>query len=158
MKSKLSIAIVILCIVGAIFSGISLRNHYSTSPTGYCDLDETFNCDLVNRSIYARFAGVPVALIGLVGYLSLIALSFFSGRRVDIVRLLASMGGLGFALHLAYIEARILAVWCLLCIASLIAIGGIFVLSAVAVWRNGRSRRADPPRTELSHDERPDEA
>lgn len=135
MKNGLRIATAILCVAGAALSAVSLQNHFSASQTGYCDLNEIFNCDLVNRSIYARFMGVPVALIGLVGYLLLGGLTVFPGRASDRMRLGASFAGLSFASYLAYIEARVLAVWCILCIGSLIAITGIFILSVFGVAR-----------------------
>lgn len=143
MKNGLSVAVVILCIIGAVLSGVSLRNHYSTSTTDYCDLNETFNCDLVNRSSYSRFMGVPVALIGLMGYVSLFAVSMIPGSALVKLRLVTSFVGLGFALYLAYIEAYVLAVWCLLCIGSLVAITGIYVLSIVAFVRTRSSITAD---------------
>src|SRR5207244_11919859 len=40
-----------------------------------CDFGETFNCDMVNRSVYSVVMGVPVALIGVVGYLALLAMA-----------------------------------------------------------------------------------
>ncbi|MDT8067047.1 MAG: vitamin K epoxide reductase family protein [Terriglobia bacterium] len=141
MKNKLTIAIVLLCCAGGILSGVSLWNHYSASATEYCDLSEMFNCDLVNRSIYSVFMGVPVALIGLLGYVFLAAVSFLSNRWWQVVRLLASLVGFGFALYLAYIEARVLVVWCLLCIGSMISIGSIFVLSVFPVWKRSKSGR-----------------
>ena len=56
-------------------SGLSLHSHYATSATDYCDLTTMFNCDLVNRSVYSEFFGVPVALIGLLGYFLLFGLT-----------------------------------------------------------------------------------
>jgi uncharacterized membrane protein len=139
MKNGLTIAVLALCIVGAVLSAVSLHNHYGTSKTEYCDLDETFDCDLVNRSIFSKFMGIPVALIGLIGYAFLFAVSVVRGRAFAALRLVASFAGLVFALYLAYIEARVLAVWCLLCISSLIAIAGIHGLSIVAVARKEQS-------------------
>ncbi|HVN18685.1 MAG TPA: vitamin K epoxide reductase family protein [Dongiaceae bacterium] len=123
------------CLGGGILSTLSLRNHYSTDPTGYCDLNATFNCDFVNRSSFSEFRGVPVALIGLLGYVLLFALSMPAGKWVARFRFAASVIGVGFALYLAYIEAYVLAVWCLLCIGSLMMISAITVLSGMAAWR-----------------------
>jgi uncharacterized membrane protein len=133
------------CLVGGTLSAVSLRNHYSTSATGYCDLSATFNCDFVNRSTFSEFRGVPVALVGLLGYLLLLVLSARVGRSVTVVRFAAAIIGLGFALYLAYIEAYVLAVWCLLCIGSLAMISAITMLAGVAVWkikRNGTETNA----------------
>jgi uncharacterized membrane protein len=123
------------CLVGGILSAVSLHNHYNTSATGYCDLSATFNCDFVNRSTFSEFRGVPVALVGLLGYLLLLMLSARAGRWVTVLRFAAAIIGLGFALYLAYIEAYVLAVWCLLCIGSLAMISAITMLAGVAVWQ-----------------------
>ncbi len=119
------------CLIGAVLSAFSLRAHYSTSTTEYCALDETFNCDYVNRSSYSKLLGVPVALIGLLGYLLLFGISFRRDRLFATFRFAASIVGLGFALYLTYIEAYVLLTWCLLCIGSLIAIATITILSGV---------------------------
>jgi uncharacterized membrane protein len=135
MKNMLRVMVIIFCLVGAGLSAVSLRNHYSTAPTGYCALDETFDCDLVNHSVYSRFLGMPVALIGLMGYLALFAMTLWRDRFIARLRAAAAWIGLGFALYLTYIEAHVLAVWCLLCIGSLIAISGIAVVSTVALFQ-----------------------
>ncbi len=142
MKNRGAVAYTLmgLCVAGAVLSAISLHAHYSTSPTSYCDLDQMFNCDLVNRSIFSRFWGVPVALIGLGGYVLLFLASLSRNRLVNALRFVAALVGLGFALRLAYIEARVLQVWCLLCIGSLAAITAITILAGVGL-RRGRSGR-----------------
>ncbi len=127
-----------LCVVGAGLSVLSLRSHYATSVTDYCDLNETFNCDLVNRSTFSTVYGVPVALVGLVGYVLLFALSWRTSRWMANVRFAAAIAGTAFAVYLAYIEAHVLAVWCLLCIGSLACISGIALLSGVDVIRTMR--------------------
>jgi hypothetical protein len=47
--------------------------------------------------------------------------------------LIASVAWLGLALYLTYVEAFVLAVWCILCLSSLSLIFTITVLSAVLV-------------------------
>lgn len=131
--------IVIFCFVGMGLSALSLHNHYSTDPTDYCALDETFNCDLVNRSVYSRFLSVPVALIGLLGYVTLLAFLFWRDRTVSMLRTFAAWIGLGFSLYLTYIEDRVLGVWCLLCIGSLFAILVITAGFSVDLWKQRRS-------------------
>ncbi len=133
---KLAIAIVVLALAGIALSAVSTVNHYRTDPTSYCDFSGEFNCDIVNRSIYSRFPteshhAVPVAVIGLAGYIALAVLAFFRGKIAKALLLLAALGGLGFSLYLTYIEARVLHVWCILCLGSLAAIALITVLAAV---------------------------
>jgi uncharacterized membrane protein len=87
----------------------------------------------VNRSEYSTFAGVPVALIGILGYVVLLAFATFYREKAETPGiLLAGSGvGLGFALYLTYVEKFILGVWCILCLTSLAAILSITILSFI---------------------------
>jgi uncharacterized membrane protein len=130
MSPKL--ALTVLALTGMVLSAVSLKNHYSGTPTEYCDLGDNFNCDLVNRSVYSRVGPVPVALIGLLGYSALLVLARIEGRKAAAVMLAAAVAGLGFSLYLTYIEAFLLGVWCILCLGSLAA---IVLMAALAGWR-----------------------
>lgn len=130
------------CVAGGILSVVSLRSHYKSSATEFCDLNATFNCDLVNRSTYSELGGVPVALIGLLGYVFLFALSFRTSLGSRVVRFVAAIVGLGFALYLAYVEAYVLGVWCLLCLGSLCSIFLISVCSGSALRQASKAEKA----------------
>jgi vitamin-K-epoxide reductase (warfarin-sensitive) len=131
--------VAILAVVGVVVSSVSLQHHYATSKTEYCDLGEAFNCDIVNRSAYSSILGVPVALIGMLGYAALAGLATVYRERRDTPALLfgGAAVGLAFALYLTYIEARVLGVWCILCLSSLAVIVSITVTSFV-VWVRSR--------------------
>jgi uncharacterized membrane protein len=131
--NRILLVISFLAVVGIVLSAVSLKNHYSGDKTEYCDLSENFNCDLVNRSVYSRVGPVPVAAIGLVGYVALLALSRIRRYPAPILMLLGALAGLAFSLYLTYIEAYVLGVWCVLCLGSLATIVTITVLSGVAV-------------------------
>ncbi len=124
-----------LALGGALVSSVSLYHHYGTSATSYCDIGENFNCDIVNRSTYSTVAGVPVALIGIAGYLAVLALASVCRNRDETPATLAigSLSGLGFALYLTYIEGFVLLAWCILCLSSLALIFSIAVLSSL-LW------------------------
>jgi uncharacterized membrane protein len=143
----------IFCVaaVGLALSTLSLINHYKTSPTEYCDIGENFNCDLVNRSDFSELniavsgalaakTKLPVAGIGLAGYVLLMVLSRFAHKRsVAFIMFLGALGGLAFALRLTYIEKYILAAWCLLCLGSL---GAISIITVMSAWQSIRAWRA----------------
>jgi len=131
--SRVLLVISLLAVVGMALSAVSLKNHYSGQKTEYCDLGDTFNCDLVNRSVYSHLGPVPVAAIGLLGYAALFALSRLRQRGARVLMLLGALAGLAFALYLTYIEAYVLGVWCILCLGSLATIVAITGLSAFAV-------------------------
>ncbi len=140
---RISIAIAVLALAGIVVSSVSLRNHYATSATTYCDVGENFNCDIVNRSAYSVVLGIPVALIGIMGYVALLGLSTLYRAKAETptILLIASVAGLGFALYLTYIEGFVLGVWCILCLSSLALIFSIAVLSSLLVVHSVRRVR-----------------
>ena len=135
IASRVLLVIAVLASAGTLVSSVSLYHHYGTSATSYCDIGENFNCDIVNRRTYSTVAGIPVALIGVAGYLTVLALATLFRDRHDTPAMLAmgSLAGLGFALYLTYIEGFVLAAWCILCLSSLALISTIAVLSSF-VW------------------------
>jgi uncharacterized membrane protein len=135
-------AISLVAVAGTAVSSVSLYEHFATSTTSFCNFSDTFNCDLVNRSAYSTVLGVPVALIGIVGYALLAALAtvYRNQARTPVLLLLASVGGLGFALYLAYVEKFVLGVWCFLCLTSLGLICIELMLSTIATIRNRQAR------------------
>ena len=132
---RFMIAIAALALAGVVVSSISLYHHYGTSATSYCDIGENFNCDIVNRSTFSTIAGVPVALIGITGYLVVLTLAtlFRDHARSAALLAIGSLAGVAFAIYLTYIEGFVLAVWCILCLSSLALILSIAVLSSL-VW------------------------
>jgi uncharacterized membrane protein len=128
---RLSLLIAIFAVLGIAVSSVSLDHHFRKSKTSYCDFGQSFNCDLVNRSEYSTFAGIPVALIGILGYAALLAFATFYREKAETpaILVLASLGGLGFALYLTYVEKYVLYAWCILCLSSLAVIFTITVLA-----------------------------
>ncbi len=118
---RICLVIAVLALAGIAVSSLALQNHYAKSTSSYCDLGESFNCDIVNRSTYSVVLGLPVALIGIIGYAMLLALSTLYRAKAETpaMLLIAALGGLAFAVYLTYVEAFVLAVWCLLCLSSL---------------------------------------
>jgi len=139
MSDRLSWVIFILALIGIVLSAVSLVNHYKKSPSEFCDIDQTFNCDIVNRSIYSKIFGVPVAAIGVVGYVLLAVLSRINRDKklFSAILILGSFIGLAFACYLTYVEVRILATYCILCLGSQAC---ILLITILAVARYVRTR------------------
>jgi vitamin-K-epoxide reductase (warfarin-sensitive) len=137
---RLFLTIAILAVLGIGVSSVSLQHHYAKSKTSYCDFGQSFNCDLVNRSQYSSLAGIPVALIGIAGYLTLLALATLYRDKAETpgMLLLASAVGLAFALYLTYVEGFILQAWCILCLTSMTTIFLITVLSGLLLSHSMR--------------------
>jgi len=135
-------AVAILAVCGIVVSSVSLQHHYATSKTAFCDIGTTFNCDIVNRSEYSSILGVPVALIGMLGYAALAGLGTVYRHRPETPVLLlgGTIIGLAFAIYLTYVEGHILGVWCVLCLSSLTLISLATVISGLIWWRRDSSR------------------
>ena len=136
---KLFLGIAILAVLGIAVSSVSLEHHFRKSKTTDCDFGQSFNCDIVNRSAYSSLFGIPVALIGMLGYAALAGLATVYRKRNDTPLMLlgGALGGLAFALYLTYIEGWVLGVWCILCLTSLVLISCISALSSL-VWVRSR--------------------
>ncbi len=130
--------VAILAVGGIVVSSVSLKHHYATSKTEFCDIGNTFNCDIVNRSEYSEILGIPVALIGMVGYAAVLGLATVYRERRETPSLIVAgaSAGLAFALYLTYIEGRVLGVWCIMCLSSLALISGIAAVSGVLWFRS----------------------
>ncbi len=119
--------IALLAIAGAVVSAMALHVHYSTE-TQPCSINEKWDCGIVNHSPFAEVAHVPVAAIGIGGYLVIAGLSLMRRRWLVVV---AALIGLSFSLYLTHIEKDVLQVWCLYCVASLCIISLITLLGVV---------------------------
>jgi uncharacterized membrane protein len=117
--------IAILALSGVAVSALALRVHYC-ADTEPCSINEKWDCGIVNHSPFAEIAHIPVAVIGIAGYLALAGLAL---ARQRFFLFLAALAGLGFALRLTFIEEYVLQVWCLYCVISQAIIALIALLS-----------------------------
>lgn len=134
--------IAVLALAGAIVSGLALHVHYC-NDTQPCSINEKWDCGVVNHSPFAEVEHIPVAAIGIAGYVVLGGLAFWRERAL--VFLCAGVGLL-FALRLTFIEEFALGVWCLYCVISQVIIALITLLSLgwvgaeyLALKRRGRA-------------------
>jgi uncharacterized membrane protein len=122
--------LLILAVLGVIVSSLALREHYREYGDSPCSINEHWDCGVVNHSPYAMIAGIPVAVLGIVGYILMAGLAFVRSYRLLIV---PTFVGLAFSLYLANIEAHVLGVWCIYCVISLgiISLMSLLALGAV---------------------------
>jgi len=123
-------ALLIFALVGLAASSLALREHYRAYGDAPCDINEHWDCGIVNHSPYAVIEGIPVADIGIAGYL---VLGILAWRRRYKIMLALAVPALAFSLYLARIEAHDLGVWCLYCVISLGAISLITLLLVITV-------------------------
>ncbi len=117
--------IALLALAGVVVSILALRVHYSTGIEP-CSINARWDCGIVNHSPFSMMGHIPVAAIGIVGYLALAGLAL---ARQRFLLFIAVLIGLGFALKLTFIEEYVLLVWCLYCVISQAIIALITLLS-----------------------------
>ena len=119
-------------LVGISASALALHEHYRPYGDSPCNFNDRWDCGIVNHSPYAMIRGLPVAVIGIAGYLLLAVLSL---RRSYRIMLALALPALAFSLYLARIERDVLGVWCLYCVISLGTISLLTVLLLATVTR-----------------------
>jgi len=105
----------VLAVIGIVVSSLALREHYRTGESP-CSINEKWDCGTVNKSPFAMVWGIPIAVLGIAGYLffAVLALKGAYARLLDF-----TLASLGFSLYLAHIEKEVLGVWCIYCVISL---------------------------------------
>jgi uncharacterized membrane protein len=102
----------------------------------YADIDPVCNiahgCHKVQTSQYAKLSGVPVALLGLIGYVTILAALLVPGEPARMVAALTALVGFGFSLYLTYRELFTIDAICQWCVASAVLMTGLAVL---CTWR-----------------------
>ncbi|MFA6042381.1 MAG: vitamin K epoxide reductase family protein [Patescibacteria group bacterium] len=138
------LTIAILSLAGIAVSAYALKLHYSVEPSTFCNFNATFNCDVVNKSWASQIAGVPVALLGIIGYALMLVVSLWLLLMKKLPTLawgglaLASLGGLGFSLFLTGVEIFDLKTFCVLCLGSQV----VMLAIALLVWTSVEARHS----------------
>jgi vitamin-K-epoxide reductase (warfarin-sensitive) len=122
--------LLILAILGVVVSSLALREHYREYGDSPCSINEHWDCGVVNHSRYAMLGPIPVAAVGIIGYVFMALLAVLRAYRLLLV---PTFAGLAFSLYLANIEKTVLGVWCIYCVISLGIICLLSVLDLAAV-------------------------
>jgi uncharacterized membrane protein len=97
------------------------------------------DCKAVNQSGYSEVNGIPVALIGVAGYLSILALIYlerkpgFFQENGGMLLFGTTLVGFLFTVWLIFVEVALLKKFCPFCITSQIAMTLIFILTVIRV-------------------------
>jgi uncharacterized membrane protein len=119
----------VLALIGVGIAAYLVYVHYSHAKV-ICSISH--GCETVQKSKYAKLAGVPVALIGLFGYLAILASLFVRGEAGRLAGAAFALVGVGFSGWLTYLEAERIHAWCQWCVGSAIV---MTLLAIVLVWR-----------------------
>jgi uncharacterized membrane protein len=100
----------------------------------------TGGCETVQSSEYARVLGIPVPVLGLAGYLAILATAFFAGERARVAGAALALGGLVFSVYLIFVQVFAIEAFCQWCLAS----DAVMLLLAAATVARLRARQPAP--------------
>jgi uncharacterized membrane protein len=125
---------VVLCLSGLGVSVYLTVAHYTASIALACPDTGTINCEKVTTSPQSVIAGIPVAVLGVVFFVSLLALNLPAAwrrpsRLARLSRLGLATSGVGFAVYLIYTELFTVHAICLWCTAAHVLAFLLFVVT-----------------------------
>jgi uncharacterized membrane protein len=88
-------------------------------------------CETVANSSYSHLLGINVAVLGIVGYVLLLAAALLRGDAARMAGFVVSLGGFGFSVYLTYLELFNIEAICQWCVASAVLMTILFGLNAV---------------------------
>lgn len=88
-------------------------------------------CEKVQKSEWSELAGVPVAYLGLAGYVGIMASLFVRGEIGLIAGAAQAVVGLGFSAYLTYREVFTIEAICIWCVGSAIVLTILAVVTTV---------------------------
>ena len=98
-------------------------------------------CSTVNSSRYAEIYGIPVAVLGIGGYLAILALLWmerrtsFLSENITLVVFGLTLFGFLFTLYLVYVELALIHALCPFCVTSQVTMTVLFALSVIRLVR-----------------------
>jgi len=128
-----------VALAGLGIAGYLTAVHYA-GGTPACAI--AHGCATVQQSRYAELAGVPVALLGLLGYAGVLASLARDGEGARTVTAFLSLAGFGFSGWLTYVEVARLDAICSWCVASAVCMTLLAVLSVARLVCDATPARA----------------
>jgi uncharacterized membrane protein len=100
----------------------------------------TGGCETVQESDYATLVGVPVALLGVVAYASVLVLTAIDTPLTRMVTVVITLSGAGFSLYLIALQAFVIEAWCVWCLVNDVVIAPALAVLALASVRTAEAR------------------
>lgn len=118
----------VLAALGVAVSAYLTYLYYSESTAALCT--EGSGCDIVRSSSYSIILGVPIALLGVVGFALILGISFsrLSPFRKGLSMYILALAGVTFSAYLTYLEIAVIHAICPYCVVSASLMVGVLLL------------------------------
>lgn len=138
MDKRLKQITIALAVIGLLVS-IYMTIYKVTNNNSMCI--GSSGCSEVNSSRYSEVNGIPVAVLGVIGYAAILALLFLEQRpgifqqNGTLMFFGISLMGFLFTLYLIYVEVALIGAYCPFCLTSQAVMTIIFIISVVRLIR-----------------------
>jgi uncharacterized membrane protein len=142
VSDRLRTAAIALSVLGLGIAGYLTYVHYAgVSPV--CEI--AHGCEKVQTSQWSKVAGVPVAVLGLLGYAAIVAAVLVRGETALVAAAGAALVGAGFSAYLTYREVFTIHAICIWCVASAVLMVALAVVTTARLLRAESAERASAP-------------
>jgi uncharacterized membrane protein len=131
-RGGLGIATLVLTVIGLGIATYLTYIHYR-GIRSVCAI--AHGCEIVQSSEYSKFVGVPVATLGLIGYVLIFASLWVRSEEGLLATTALSWIGFAFSLYLTYREIWTIEAICIWCVSSAIILTLLTILSTVSFLR-----------------------
>jgi uncharacterized membrane protein len=134
VTDRLRLAAIACSVLGLGVAGYLTYVHYAgISPV--CEI--AHGCEKVQTSEWSKLGGIPVALLGLLGYAGILAATLVRGEAALTAAAGLALVGAGFSGYLTYREVFTIDAICIWCVASAALMAALAVITAVRLVRGG---------------------
>jgi len=130
----LRLAAALIALAGAAVAAYLAWAHFADTPV-VCLTGG--GCETVQRSQYADVAGIPVALLGLAAYTTVLALTGWDAPSARLAAAALALGGLLFSLYLLALQLFVIDALCTWCV-----VNDVLIAPALALVTGLRLRNA----------------
>jgi uncharacterized membrane protein len=129
---RLRRVIAVLCVLGIGIAGYLTYVHYAGLKVLCLS---SGGCETVQSSSYAKLDGIPVAVLGLAGYIGILGSLAVRGEAGRLAGFGVALIGFGYSMYLTYRELFTIKAICQWCVGSAVLMTALVVLSAARVLR-----------------------
>jgi uncharacterized membrane protein len=98
----------------------------------------TGGCETVQSSSYSELLGVPVAVLGIAGYLLVLLAALARGERPAVAGFALALTGFVFGLYLIYVQVALIGAVCQWCVASDAVMSALLAATVLRVRSTAR--------------------
>jgi uncharacterized membrane protein len=130
---RLRIVIGVLCVIGIGVAGYLTYTHYAGLKVLCLS---SGGCETVQTSVYSKLDGIPVAVLGLAGYIGILFTLFIRNELARAAGFGLALVGFLFSMYLTYRELFTIKAICQWCVASAVLMSLLAIVTAVRFLRD----------------------